>query len=273
MGVRVCFDIYIFFLRQDTLDLGGLGPPTPPTPGLPQPPTPPAPPAPLAVPEDVAAVDDDPGPELPLPGADHKRWGAFTSYFKQNASKYGSWVAVCLFHRRSDVTGCQRMLKVGGPTEADTVICVNHLRHWCNRAREFDRQFLHLIMPLDDTPPYSVLVAQRIPFGDRPAVRVPSDAQLVRLVPDAEPVDDAVAPIVIAELDDDAPIARLLAPPPPPLAVEAAPAGKGRGRGRGRRGRGGRGGRGGRPGRVAMLADDPFEDSPRDATTSGSDSD
>ena len=70
-------------------------------------------------------------------------WGCFT-LTPVAKGRFGRWQAACPFHRKNDVTNCKRSIKVLGPDKEDQIAALWRMRHWCNIAKDFDRQQKHV---------------------------------------------------------------------------------------------------------------------------------
>ena len=92
--------------------------------------------------------------------------GSFTFSRKQpkSAPPYGGYEAACKFHRKNLVTGCKRFIRIEENTDAGRQATLLALKHWCNCARNFNRQPLHVRMPVGrfDVPDSVVIDAQKI---------------------------------------------------------------------------------------------------------------
>ena len=139
------------------------------------------PPAAVAPAADVraAAAPVAEGPQL-----ENGFFGPFRITAKQpgttGGGKFGGLQATCVFHKRSNVSGCKRYLAMESaePEEFDRTMM--RLMHWCTLAPNYDRQRDHLAVPLppETCPPWAVLQAKKdlIVVPDPATVR--SDVEL-----------------------------------------------------------------------------------------------
>ena len=116
---------------------------------------------------------------------------------------FGRWEADCPFHRKNTKSGCRRSLKVQKPGAAGQWAILNMLRHWCNRAELFDRQWKHLMLDLSEVPDPAVVLAQMIDPIRRPIGRVLNDIELD--AGEVAPVPLADADAAVADMDGPGP--------------------------------------------------------------------
>eukprot|EP00439_Symbiodinium_sp_Y106_P042972 s6775_g5.t1 len=96
----------------------------------------------------------------------------------KSAPPYGGLEAVCKFHALNDRTGCKKFVRFAGPTLADEDRTLWILRHWCNCAKQCQRQRHHMRMPLgpEAIPNNEIIAQQRL--ADDPPQRAPTDEEL-----------------------------------------------------------------------------------------------
>lgn len=75
----------------------------------------------------------------------------FTSkqHFYKSGGQYGGWEAACPFHKKNDKTLCRKWFGIAGPTHADRKSAAAAAMLWCSRARQFERQRLHIAFQPD----------------------------------------------------------------------------------------------------------------------------
>ncbi|CAE7317760.1 unnamed protein product [Symbiodinium sp. CCMP2592] len=78
------------------------------------------------------------------------KYGFFSFSRKQarSAPPFGGYEAICRYHKRSNVTGCKRFVRLPNDTEEGRAAVITTLQHWCNSALKFSRQRDHVRMPL-----------------------------------------------------------------------------------------------------------------------------
>ena len=110
-------------------------------------------------PEPIAAAAADAGPLL-----ENGFFGHFRLTVKRagQGGKFGGVQATCVYHKKSESTGCKRFLSLESATEEAKDKSLRRLAWWCTMAPDFDRQRKHLVAPLpfESCPPWSYLNAK-----------------------------------------------------------------------------------------------------------------
>ena len=94
--------------------------------------------------------------------------------------KFGGVQATCVYHKKSESTGCKRFLSLESATEEAKDKSLRRLAWWCTMAPDFDRQRKHLVAPLpfESCPPWSYLNAKVAVMPAPDAGAVQTDVQL-----------------------------------------------------------------------------------------------
>ena len=145
---------------------------------------PPAPRAARAARAPGPAASDEDDDDEDIPQLVNRQYGVFRITAKQpgtvGGGRYGGFQATCVFHKKSDVTGCKRYIGCDSAEASNKAATLRRLLWWCTQARDFDRQRLHVSspLPLESCPPMSVLEAQ-VRLMQRPDLAdVRSDVEL-----------------------------------------------------------------------------------------------
>ena len=75
----------------------------------------------------------------------------FTSkqHYYKSGGQYGGWEAACPFHKKNDKTSCRKWFGIAGPERTDRKAAAAAAMLWCSRARQFERQRLHIAFQPD----------------------------------------------------------------------------------------------------------------------------